>query len=170
LGITPLDDFDEAYYAEGAREMLERGDLGTPYYNGRPFLLKPILIYWLIAAAFRIFGPTEFAARSVSAFFATAIVLLTYCFAARTIGRRAGLPPPDPRTALTHEALVPIVREEVPSTSVWMRRGAYVLVTNHSVHHIWAPDGGRHPSRHSPLTPTPRTPTPLAPASAPPKA
>lgn len=91
LGITPLDDFDEAYYAEGAREMLERGDLGTPYYNGRPFLLKPILIYWLIAAAFRIFGTTEFAARSVSAFFATLIVLLTYCFAGRTIGRRAGL-------------------------------------------------------------------------------
>jgi len=91
LGITPLDDFDEAYYAEGAREMLERGDLGTPYYNGRPFLLKPILIYWLIAAAFRIFGPTEFAARSVSAFFAALIVLLTCCFAGRTIGRRAGL-------------------------------------------------------------------------------
>lgn len=91
LGITPLDDFDEAYYAEGAREMLERGDLGTPYYNGRPFLLKPILIYWLIAAAFRIFGTTEFAARSVSAFFAALIVLLTCCFAGRTIGRRAGL-------------------------------------------------------------------------------
>jgi len=91
LGMTPLDDFDEAYYAEGAREMLERGDLGTPYYNGRPFLLKPILIYWLIAAAFPIFGTTEFAARSVSAFFATLIVLLTYCFATRTIGRRAGL-------------------------------------------------------------------------------
>ncbi|MDH4179909.1 MAG: glycosyltransferase family 39 protein, partial [Armatimonadota bacterium] len=90
LGITPLDDFDETYYAEGAREMLERGDLGTPYYNGRPFLLKPILIYWLIAAAFRIFGTTEFAARSVSAFFAAVIVLLTYCFAGRTIGRRAG--------------------------------------------------------------------------------
>ena len=90
LGITPLDDFDEAYYAEGAREMLERGDLGTPYYNGQPFLLKPILIYWLIAAAFRIFGHTEFAARSVSAFFAAVIVLATYWFAARTINPRTG--------------------------------------------------------------------------------
>ncbi len=91
LGATPLDDFDEAYYAEGAREMLERGDLGTPYYNGRPFLLKPILIYWLIAAAFRLLGPTEFAARSVSASFAALIVLATYWFAARTLGPRAGL-------------------------------------------------------------------------------
>jgi len=40
----------------GAREMLERGDLGTPYYNGAPFLLKPILIYWVIAASFRLLG------------------------------------------------------------------------------------------------------------------
>jgi 4-amino-4-deoxy-L-arabinose transferase-like glycosyltransferase len=91
LGVTPLDDFDEAYYAEGAREMLARGDLGTPYFNGKPFLLKPILIYWLIAAAFRLFGITEFAARSVSAFFATLIVLVTYWFAARTLSRTAGL-------------------------------------------------------------------------------
>ncbi len=91
LGIIPLDDFDEAYYAEGAREMLQRGDLGTPYYNGQPFLLKPILVYWLIAAAFRLFGVTEFAARSTSAFFATLIVLETYWFAARLLNPRAGL-------------------------------------------------------------------------------
>ncbi len=91
LGMTPLDDFDEAYYAEGAREMLQRGDFGTPYYNGQPFLLKPILIYWLIAGAFRLLGTTEFAARSVSAFFAAVIVLETYWFAAQTLGRRTGL-------------------------------------------------------------------------------
>ena len=34
LGVTPLEDFDEAYYAIGAREMLARHDLGTPYMNG----------------------------------------------------------------------------------------------------------------------------------------
>jgi 4-amino-4-deoxy-L-arabinose transferase-like glycosyltransferase len=89
LGLTPLDDFDEAYYAAGAREMLERGDLLTPYYNGQPFLLKPVLIFWLTAAAFRIFGTDEFAARSVSAFFAAAIVLLTYWFGRATLSPRA---------------------------------------------------------------------------------
>ncbi len=89
LGLTPLEDFDEAYYAAGAREMLARGDLGTPYYNGAPFLLKPILIYWIIAASFRFLGTTEFAARAPSAFLGTAIVLLTYWFAAKTLNRRA---------------------------------------------------------------------------------
>ena len=89
LGLTPLEDFDEAYYAAGAREMLARGNLGTPYYNGAPFLLKPILIYWIIAASFRFLGTTEFAARAPSAFLGTAIVLLTYWFAAKTLNRRA---------------------------------------------------------------------------------
>ena len=36
LGAAPLKDFDEAYYAAGAREMLQRGDLGIPFFNGHP--------------------------------------------------------------------------------------------------------------------------------------
>jgi 4-amino-4-deoxy-L-arabinose transferase-like glycosyltransferase len=90
LGTTPLDDFDESYYAEGARQMLEQGNLWMPYFNGEPFLLKPILIFWLNAAAFRLLGTTEFAARLPSAFFAAMTVLATYWFGARTLGRRAG--------------------------------------------------------------------------------
>jgi len=70
--------------------MLARGDLGTPYFNGQPFLLKPVLIYWLIAAAFRLLSENEFAARVGSAFLGTGVVLLTYGFAARTLTRRAG--------------------------------------------------------------------------------
>ncbi len=91
MGATPLEDFDEAYYAVGAREMLQRHDLGTPYFNGRPFLLKPILIYWVISGAFTVLGTTEFAARLASAFLGAFTVLITYWFAARTLSRRAGL-------------------------------------------------------------------------------
>jgi len=90
LGAVPLKDFDEAYYAVGAKEMLERHDLGTPYFNGRPFLLKPILIYWVIAASFRAFGTNEFAARLPSAFWGGFVVLFIYWFGARTVNRRAG--------------------------------------------------------------------------------
>jgi 4-amino-4-deoxy-L-arabinose transferase-like glycosyltransferase len=91
LGATPLEDFDEAYYAVGAREMLQRHDLGTPYFNGHPFLLKPILIYWVIAGAFTVLGTTEFAARVASAFLGAFTVLITYWFVAHTVNRRAGL-------------------------------------------------------------------------------
>jgi 4-amino-4-deoxy-L-arabinose transferase-like glycosyltransferase len=91
LGAAPLRDFDEAYYAEGAREMLARGDLLTPYFNGQPFLQKPVLIYWITAAAFRTFGLSEFAARVAPALLGTVVVLATYFFGAATLGRRAGL-------------------------------------------------------------------------------
>lgn len=91
LGAAPLRDFDEAYYAEGAREMLARGDLLTPYFNGQPFLQKPVLIYWITAAAFRAFGLSEFAARVGPALLGTAAVLATYLFGTTTLGRRAGL-------------------------------------------------------------------------------
>ena len=33
LGRPALTDADEAYYAESAREMVERGDWLTPYFN-----------------------------------------------------------------------------------------------------------------------------------------
>jgi 4-amino-4-deoxy-L-arabinose transferase-like glycosyltransferase len=90
LGATPLEDFDEAYYAIGAREMLARHDLGTPYMNGVPFLQKPVLIYWLIAASFAVFGQSEFSARLLSALLGTGLVLFTYFLGTRLLNRRAG--------------------------------------------------------------------------------
>lgn len=59
----PLAEPDEARYAEVAREMLETGDWVTPQLNYRPLLDKPPLLYWLTAAAFRIFGVSEGVAR-----------------------------------------------------------------------------------------------------------
>jgi 4-amino-4-deoxy-L-arabinose transferase-like glycosyltransferase len=91
LGAAPLRDFDEAYYAGGAREMLARGDLLTPYFNGQPFLQKPVLIYWITAAAFRTLGLSEFAARVGPALLGALVVLATYYFGVATLGRRAGL-------------------------------------------------------------------------------
>ena len=67
-----------------------RGDFLTPYFNGQVFMQKPPLIYWQIAAAFKLLGQTEFAARAGSAFLGAFLVLLTYWFGARTLNRRAG--------------------------------------------------------------------------------
>jgi len=90
LGQLPLKDFDEAFYAGGAQEMLARHEFITPYLNGVPLLLKPILIYWLIAASYHLFGICEFAARIWSALSATGVVLLVYAFGKRQINPRAG--------------------------------------------------------------------------------
>jgi 4-amino-4-deoxy-L-arabinose transferase-like glycosyltransferase len=62
-GRLPLIGPDEPRYAQIAREMLARGDLITPTLGGHPWFEKPALLYWMIMAAFRAFGVSEWAAR-----------------------------------------------------------------------------------------------------------
>lgn len=78
LGVRGLTDPDEGRYAESAREMLAKGDLITPWLNDQPRLQKPILIYWLIIASYKIVGINEFGARLPSAVAATGTVLVLY--------------------------------------------------------------------------------------------
>lgn len=63
LGSLPLVGPDEPRYAQVAREMLQRGDFITPTLGGLPWFEKPPLPYWLMMAAYRVFGVTEFSAR-----------------------------------------------------------------------------------------------------------
>ena len=63
LGKLPLLGPDEPRYAQVAREMLLSGDLITPTLGHHTWFEKPALLYWMIAAAFRVFGVTEWAAR-----------------------------------------------------------------------------------------------------------
>jgi 4-amino-4-deoxy-L-arabinose transferase-like glycosyltransferase len=78
LGRQAITDSDEAYYAEAAREMVESGDWLTPHFNYERRWEKPILYYWLTAAAYLIAGPTEAAARFWSALAGVGLVWLTW--------------------------------------------------------------------------------------------
>ncbi|HEY0868411.1 MAG TPA: glycosyltransferase family 39 protein [Fimbriimonas sp.] len=51
-----LFDLDEGFYAAVASEMNRRGEWITPYYNGKPWFEKPILLYWLAKPAIALFG------------------------------------------------------------------------------------------------------------------
>ncbi|MDH4379477.1 MAG: glycosyltransferase family 39 protein [Vampirovibrionales bacterium] len=73
-----LFDVDEPRYAQCAREMMQRGDWITPYFNGEVRFDKPPLFYWLLALSYSIFGVSEWSARLVSAGAATAMVLGLY--------------------------------------------------------------------------------------------
>jgi len=91
LGRAPLDNPDEGRYAEIPREMLATGDWVTPRLDGINYFEKPPLVYWAIAASFRVFGPGERAARAIPALFGLGGVLLTYGAARRLYGRPTGL-------------------------------------------------------------------------------
>jgi 4-amino-4-deoxy-L-arabinose transferase-like glycosyltransferase len=78
LGVPQLWDDDEPRNATCAREMLVRGDLIVPTFNEDLRIDKPVLIYWLMMTAYKVFGPTEFAARFWSAVLAVGTSLMTY--------------------------------------------------------------------------------------------
>ena len=90
LGRQAITDADEAFYAEAAREMVESGDWLTPRFNYENRWEKPVLYYWVTAAAFLVTGPTEGSARLGAAVSGIALALLTYLIALdRQADRRA---------------------------------------------------------------------------------
>ena len=91
LGAWPLFDPDEGRNAEVAREMLVGGDWTVPHFNGLPYLDKPVLFFWLVAAAFRVLGVGEVAARLPAALAAIATVVFTAALGTRLIGRSRAL-------------------------------------------------------------------------------
>lgn len=78
LGQVDLWDRDEPRNATCAREMFDRGDVVVPTFNGELRAHKPVLLYWLMMAAYGVFGATEFGARFASAALGLGTVLLTY--------------------------------------------------------------------------------------------
>jgi 4-amino-4-deoxy-L-arabinose transferase-like glycosyltransferase len=76
LGYAPLFDWDEANFAESAREMLISGDYTRVTINFQPFWEKPPLFIWMQALCMQMFGIGEFAARLPNAIFGI-ITLLT---------------------------------------------------------------------------------------------
>ncbi len=83
LGRPAITDADEAYYAESAREMVERGDWLTPHYNYEYRWQKPVLYYWLTAGTYRAAGIGEWAARVWSALAGVGLVFVTWWAGAR---------------------------------------------------------------------------------------
>src|SRR5580692_8035160 len=63
LFTPPLLDDADSVHAEVAREMLLRHDYVTLYANGIRYLEKAPLLYWSMAASFRLFGVSTAAAR-----------------------------------------------------------------------------------------------------------
>lgn len=88
LGSVPLFDVDEPRYAEAAREMIERGDWITPYFNYEIRLQKPVFFYWLVAFSYQLLGVNEFAARLPSALMALTTVLSVAAFARKSVNTR----------------------------------------------------------------------------------
>ena len=91
LGGHPLWDVDEGMHAATSKDMVQTGDWVTPRFNGENFYDKTVLYNWFAAAAFLVFGFTEFAARMPAALLGLGTVLATFLLGRRLLGSRAGL-------------------------------------------------------------------------------
>jgi hypothetical protein len=85
-----MDDVD-AVQAQIARNMLQSGDFVTARLDGIAYLEKAPLIYWLIAGTYKIFGPTDWAARIPVALSAVGLAWVTAAFGIWAFGKRGGL-------------------------------------------------------------------------------
>jgi 4-amino-4-deoxy-L-arabinose transferase-like glycosyltransferase len=90
LGAAPLERA-EIYFLDAARGMVESGDWVIPQYEGKPFFDKPVLAYWLMAAAMEGLGPTAGAARLVPLLAAIGVVLATVWLGTLLFDRRSAL-------------------------------------------------------------------------------
>jgi 4-amino-4-deoxy-L-arabinose transferase-like glycosyltransferase len=90
LGVRPLYKPDEARYGEIPREMVASSDWLTPRLNGFKYFEKPPLQYWATAAAFKVFGVSDWSARLWSGLAALAGIALVLAAGNRLFGPPAG--------------------------------------------------------------------------------
>ena len=87
-GFLAITDPVEANYALTAKEMVLSGNWLSPQIYGQYWFDKPIMIYWLLAASFKLLGFGEFAVRLPAAIFSAATVAFAYWFSWALYGNR----------------------------------------------------------------------------------
>lgn len=88
--LLPITDPTESVYTLTAKEMLSSGDWLSPRIYGDFWFDKPILFYWELLVAYKVFGVNEFASRFFPAVFATGGLFLTYFFGAKLYNKKIG--------------------------------------------------------------------------------
>ena len=88
--LIPITDPTESVYTLTAKEMLSAGDWLSPRIYGDFWYDKPIMFYWELLVAYKIFGVNEFASRFFPAVFATLGLFLTYFFGTKLYNKKVG--------------------------------------------------------------------------------
>jgi 4-amino-4-deoxy-L-arabinose transferase-like glycosyltransferase len=91
LFTPPLMDDVDAAHAQAAQTVAETGDWVTCKINGIRYIEKPPLPYWLVAGSYKIFGENTFATHLPNALAMLGLAWLSWLWARRAWGPRAGL-------------------------------------------------------------------------------
>ena len=118
--------------------MVESGDWIVPRLLDEPFLDKPILYFWAIAASLKIFGMSEAAVRLPGLLFGMLGTLTTAAVAWRMLGRRTGLI----AGVFYASMILPLALVQLPAHDV-----ALVPWVNLALLCFWESDRGDSPRR-----------------------
>lgn len=91
LGQSSLVSWDEAWYAEVARNIIKSGDLINLTWNGNPYFDHPPTGYWLMALTYKTFGVNEFWTRFPSASSGIISIILLYLLGKKLFNPLVGL-------------------------------------------------------------------------------
>ncbi len=91
IQVRPMFDPDEGRYAEIPREMVASGDWLTPRLDGLKYFEKPPLQYWATAAAYSVFGLSEWTSRLWTVALAFACLPMVFAWTRRLYGTQAAL-------------------------------------------------------------------------------
>ena len=86
----PLLGFDSSQYAELSRQMMESGNYFQIQLDGRDYLDKPPLLFWLSSLTYSIVGISEFAFRLPSFLFSLLGVYATYIIGKELYNKKTG--------------------------------------------------------------------------------
>lgn len=87
----PLKNWDEAWYGEITKNMVNGKSLLVPYWNGRYYFDKPPLYFWFSYPFFKAFGPGEWQQRIPTATSATLTVILIFLIARNLFTQKVGI-------------------------------------------------------------------------------
>lgn len=91
LGLSEVVDINEGLRLMPPVEMIEKGDWVVPRLDGDVYINKPPLIYWVIAAAYKVAGaPSILAGRMAIALICVLTVLATVWIGRRRLSEGAG--------------------------------------------------------------------------------
>ena len=90
IGSLPFIGADEPRYARIAQEMSLEGRWVTPILEGRPWLEKPPLYYWITIPFYRLFGVSETTARLGPALLSVIAAFFVFWMGSRFWGGPAG--------------------------------------------------------------------------------
>lgn len=121
-----LSGWDDTAYAHEAKAMVQSGDFWTLRMNGVPDFDKPPLFIWLLAASFKIFGISDFAAKIPGVVLGWATIITVY-FLTKELFRKDSEDFPDADSSIQTNWLPALAMLVMATTQYFLKYASHAM-------------------------------------------